>query len=289
VDQVATGGELATEEDLELFLTGIGKSRSDLIVDRVNRFRGKVKLIVTGFKPISQAIQIYKHERPTNQGNQFIKYSYTHNGVSASSVLELTSEPGFLGAGDLTENDIIESTKLLEGEGLLTKITVANSDAVYILTDSHLRGFMQDCFAILQKVFRNLIWRLFHVNRPTKDEIEWLKMLLGPTKTDEALREAYYSRHSLTKKKASHYTQIFKSRERLVNLSFYYLTLELKVLGSHIIQKYRFPTEILLNIIYPKFIQIDERFVRNLSTTLNIDYDYYGKRKYNYYIPKIAQ
>jgi DNA-binding PadR family transcriptional regulator len=35
VDQVATGGELYTEEDLERFLTGIGKSRSDLMVDTV--------------------------------------------------------------------------------------------------------------------------------------------------------------------------------------------------------------------------------------------------------------
>jgi hypothetical protein len=188
-----------------------------------------------------------------------------------------------LGAGDLTENDIIESINQLEAERLLTKLTVANGEAVYILTDSHLRAFMHDSFYILQKVFRNLIWRLFYVSRPTNDEIEWLKMLWGHTNTERTLREAYYSRHSLTKKKATHYTKIFKNRNKQVDLSFYYLILELKFLGSHVIQKYRFPTEILLDIIYPKFIQIDKRSIP-LSSTLNIDYDYNGKRKYNYTI-----
>jgi hypothetical protein len=49
---------------------------------------------------------------------------------------------------------------------------------------------------------------------------------------------------------------------------------------SDVIEKYRFPSDILLNFIYPKFIQIDERFVSQLSTSFNMDYDYDGKRKY---------
>jgi hypothetical protein len=85
--------------------------------------------------------------------------------------------------------------------------------------------------------------------------------------------------------------EIFKRKQRLVNLSFYYRMLEIKQNYSDVIQKYRFPSDILLDFIYSKFIQIDERSVSHaLPPNLNIDYDYDRKRKYTYYVqPKILQ
>lgn len=201
-------GELFTEEDLDKFLIKIGKSRSDLTIKEVYRTRGKVKLIVTKFNPISEDIMIYKHEKPTDEGNQFIRYAYNYGGVSTSEVIKLISKEiqGAIGGGDLTEGDITESIMLLEQEGLLTKITVENGDTAYILADRRLRNFMIECMFFLEKTTHNLVWRLNHISRPTKDEIEWLKMLWGPTRTDIVLREAYYIRHSFTKKKANYYT-----------------------------------------------------------------------------------
>jgi hypothetical protein len=61
---------------------------------------------VTSYDPISVDILIYRHEKPIEEGNQFIRYAYNYAGVSVSKVLKFISSDTqcFLGGGNLTQN-----------------------------------------------------------------------------------------------------------------------------------------------------------------------------------------
>jgi hypothetical protein len=85
--------------------------------------------------------------------------------------------------------------------------------------------------------------------------VKWLESFRGRGQAEKIRAEAYHYRHSLSRRERTKFARDLKSEvkvhEEKINRFMMYMREE----HMEIIQKYRFPTEKMLEIMYPKSLR----------------------------------
>lgn len=140
-------------------------------------------------------------------------------------------------------------------ERLLKIVMKFRDELRYEIADESLVDFFYDCWDLFRLILRKLqmIWRT--VRAPNSHEVKWLEILKTRRQADKIRAQTYHQRHSLTKtekkKRFVFVKEEVEIREKEIKEYLTYL------LDKHIdtIWKYRFPTEKILSIIYPEYLQ----------------------------------
>jgi hypothetical protein len=129
----------------------------------------------------------------------------------------------------------------------------------YEIHDPILVDFLDDCALLYHSARKSIeeIWK--HIRKPNRDEIRWLELIMGTEKVDEIRRESYRRRHV----RSLIYMRMRKKEDRKGKIKLIMqrnqlcarFAMELKESHCNAIRKYQFPSEELLDLIYPKFLQ----------------------------------
>ena len=123
----------------------------------------------------------------------------------------------------------------------------------YVIVDQILNLFIKKLLFLTEDIKNKmyLVWTF--IRRPTKDDIKWLELFIGIKDTEEKLNELREHRKSFKKNKI-HVQQaredIYKMEKKInefINLN--------KKEFSDIIERFVFPCNEMLGIIYPKHFQ----------------------------------
>jgi hypothetical protein len=126
-----------------------------------------------------------------------------------------------------------------------------------VISDESLRDFIVDCSLLLGNVVqRKLSLILQYVRKSTKEEQRWLRMIHGSNKADQILASYYDVRHSLSRKKKA----ILRERaEREIKVLENEMREAIRYLNetyANTIDRYHFPSEKIIQLIYPNFLQV---------------------------------
>jgi hypothetical protein len=97
------------------------------------------------------------------------------------------------------------------------------------------------------------IWRF--IRRPTKEEIEWLELFMGTQDTSRITKKAHDERHKRRKEKTKEWLKWHKGDIRESEKSLNEMVSDLNKNHADTIKRYGFPSEDILKIVYPKFLQ----------------------------------
>jgi hypothetical protein len=99
----------------------------------------------------------------------------------------------------------------------------------------------------------SIIEVILGVRPPTEDDRRWLELLRGTQGADKILRILYEKRKRL--KNDPLFIKRTEERMKVCNNKINNLILDLKKSYADVMEKYQFPCDELLEIIYPKFLQ----------------------------------
>ena len=251
-----------TEKDLENFLLDNSLSTKQLVQSRKREESKDGKTVVlTVFKPFS-GINVVRKESSNTSSSDVGSQSYFDcyiPGLSISDILYSRSRPAFWHI-NFTHSEVQHVFNLLQNEGILQPIKIMyHGELRYEIRDPMLVDFLDDCALLYHSARRSIeiIWK--HIRKPNRDEIRWLELFMGTEKVDEICRESYRRRHN----RSVAYKRLRKKedRKKKIKLIMEHIQLStrfamnLKESHSNAIRKYRFPSEELLDLIYPKFLQ----------------------------------
>jgi DNA-binding PadR family transcriptional regulator len=251
-----------TEKDLDDFLLENSLSTKDLVPLRKKEESKDGKMIVvTVFKTLSGIVVVEKeplNAEPSDGGAQSYFDCYIP-GLSITDILYSRSRPAFWHI-NFTHSEVQHVFNLLQNEGILQAIKIMyHGELRYEIRDPILVDFLDDCAMLYRRARESIeeIWK--HIRKPSRDEIRWLELIMGTEKVDEIRRESYRRRHN----RSVIYKRLRKKEDRKRKIKLIMednelstrFAMELKESHSNAIRKYRFPSEELLDLIYPKFLQ----------------------------------
>jgi hypothetical protein len=158
--------------------------------------------------------------------------------------------------------EVEDAFKTLHEENLLKPMTIYNHKIIYEIPDNSLERLLEDCLELYDFVYGTIygIWRF--IRGPTDDEIEWLELFKGEKDTSRIKKSAYDERHTRRKKKNKEWLKWYKGDVRDSQKYINGNISELEKKHADTIKRYRFPSEDILEIIYPSKI-----FTRDLFTS----------------------
>jgi hypothetical protein len=252
---------LPTEDDLSKFLSMIGTSRKHLTVKEKNYYEND-RRIVTRFEPIS-GIELFKHEKPNEpneKGDTLVHYVCRLPGVSMPELLHYRDDVSLLEHLDFTKEEAQEAFLALEKEGLIKPITTYEGELRYGVVDLSLGELTTDCMLVCNHIRNKIIFVWTCVRRPNYNEIKWLESFSGRRFTEEARMESYNERHLSSRRKGNQAYRrkakyIMKEMEREIGEEIE----ELKQYYAAIFKKYSFPSNELIEMIYPEVLRKGEK------------------------------
>jgi hypothetical protein len=191
--------------------------------------------------------------KESNKENCKIHYHYVLPGVSIGDILEVPGRPAFEHI-NFTHSEVQETFNLSVKEGLVRAIPF-NDEIRYVITDHSLENLLSDLWHLFCSIFNKMEKTWNFIRSPTQEEIKFSELFYGINATDERRINAYRHRHSLRGKKKKR--QIKKVKKEIENIEQgidEYVS-ELKEEYASTIGRYQFPTEKILEIIYPKSVQ----------------------------------
>ena len=251
-----------TEKDLENFLLDNSLSTKQLVQSRKREESKDGKTVVlTVFKPFSGINVVRKIIEYVVLRRWFtVLLRLLHSGIVNIGYFVLSrSRPAFWHI-NFTHAEVQHVFNLLQNEGILQPIKIMyHGELRYEIRDPMLVDFLDDCALLYHSARRSIeiIWK--HIRKPNRDEIRWLELFMGTEKVDEICRESYRRRHN----RSVAYKRLRKKedRKKKIKLIMEHIQLStrfamnLKESHSNAILKYQFPSEELLDLIYPKFLQ----------------------------------
>lgn len=246
--------QFKTEEQLKDFLSEAGVSMNDLVL------RGEPSKQDSNGKPClmtvwraRSGINVAKWEELT-PNNKNIFYTCSLPGRSPSEVLLQSKERVFAHA-NITQTEMEDAFNIAQREGLLKRVMKFRNEFRYQIADQYLVNFIGDCFDLFQLILEKLqiVWRM--IRGPNYQETKWLELFKGRTEADAIRIQAYKERHSL--KKSEKRKRIALVRKEIVvhEEKIQELITDLTIFRTPTIDKYRFPGEIILEIVAPKSLQ----------------------------------
>src|SRR5215831_7620337 len=243
---------LKTEEELKNFLSEAGVSLNDLIL------YSKPKPLERNGKPYERTgwetrsdIIIIKYEELTPNKNIF--YEYSLPGQSPKEV-SLESER-ILAHANITQVEIEDAFKIAQREGILKIGMRFRNESRYEIADKSLVDFIDYCWGLFRLILKKLqiVWRT--IRGPNDQEIKWLELIKGRKGADAIRMQAYHQRHSLNKSKRKQLVVSAKKKITYLEEEIQESIMNLVEWHTNTINKYRFPTERILEIVAPKVLQ----------------------------------
>jgi len=201
------------------------------------------------------------------------EYSYQLPGISINEFIanNKSEESAGLAYGhlDFNEDEAIEYFKLLEGKGLIEKLTrsryltILNEEDRYIFVDNNkkdtdkLQEFFRQCWLLHGSVTLYLIQKWKCIQPPTDEERVWYEHLWGKYRSDQIINSCYENRTKFNKSKnlkseKEDIQKLLKSQRRVLQRNFE----SIKDTYSDIIDDdYSYLANPLLNLVYPQFFR----------------------------------
>ncbi len=243
-----------TEEELDIHLNKCKVSRNDLFVDE-SFAKGGIKNNKrerrTALKTITN-IQVYKIEKFNKKGElQSILYNLNLPGFSIEQFIENLNRRGIEHTG-FTNEEIENSLKNLINENIFKTIEI-DGQYRYVIVDENLNLFLKNFLFLMKDILYKMDLAWIFVRRPLKEDVKWLELFIGIQDTKEKLNELRENRKRLKKNKT--YAQ--QARDEIIRIE--------KIIDefikwnknqfSDIIERYTFPCNEMLELIYPKHFQ----------------------------------
>jgi DNA-binding HxlR family transcriptional regulator len=182
-------------------------------------------------------------------------YLFKVPGLSKSDILESRNKPAFWHI-NFTENEIEGLFDSLRNEkDPMFRVVAFDHDGEprYDVSNELLRELLDTCYKIknFAEFLTQQIWK--YLRKPTDDERKWLELVGGKQHAEKLCRILYEKRKHLKNDR-----QQVKGIEEEMKVCFNKLNklmLIIKKNYANIIEKYQFPLDGLMEIIYPKFLQ----------------------------------
>jgi DNA-binding HxlR family transcriptional regulator len=246
---------LKTEKELKNFLSEAGVSVNDLVLYSKPKplERNGKPYERTGWETRSDIIIIKYEELTSLTPNKNIFYTYSLPGQSPREV-SLESER-ILAHANITQAEIEDAFKIAQREGILKIVMKFRNELRYEIADKSLVNFIDDCRGLFRLILKKLqiVWRT--IRGPNDQEIKWLELIKGRKGADAIRMQAYQQRHSLNKSKRKQLVVSAKKEIMYFEEEIQEFITNLVESHTNTINKYRLPTERILEIVAPKALQ----------------------------------
>ena len=255
-----------TEKAFENFLSQSDLSREDLTVlgepnhTTVDRYRRRY-FKTTIFRSPEKDITIIRRQDMFRRDSKglirvppSISYDCSIKGLTIRDILNPKNRPAFRHV-NFTLEEVEEAFKTLHQEKLLKPMRMHSNEIIYAITDNSLERLLESCLEIYEFVHGTIygIWRF--IRKPTEEELDWLELFKGTQDTSRIRNKAYNERHTARpKKKTKEWLKWYKGDVRESEKSINEMVLDLNKNHADTIKRYGFPSEDILNIVYPKFL-----------------------------------
>ena len=242
-------------EGLNIILEDANISEKDLIVEKKKKeVQGDQHIVSTMFKPISGLV-IRKQEifKESNKENYRVEYNCVLPGVSIDEILKDSNRIAFK-HNKFRRTEVEDTLDLARKEGLL-KLIKFGDDFRYIVADDALENLLRECWCLYSAIFYKMERKWKFICSPTKEECKWLELFHGTKKANKIRIDAYHHRHSLSIKKKKKYLKKVKEEVKILEQDIIEYIAELRRQYDKTIEKYQFPIEKILEVIYPRSIQ----------------------------------
>jgi hypothetical protein len=143
-------------------------------------------------------------------------------------------------------------------ENLLRPIGVYNDEFIYAISDEGLDGFLQDCLEVYEFISGVILDIWTSIRRPSPQEIRWLEFFIGKESTAQIVIKAHdrrKSKHDMTINEFFEWQKWWKSVLEESEADAAKMVMYLKKKHQLTIQKYPYPSNDVLELVYPKFLK----------------------------------
>jgi DNA-binding HxlR family transcriptional regulator len=239
----------------DIILADANITKKDLIVKEIKKeVQGDQHIVSTIYKPIS-GLAIRKQEifKEPNKQNYRVGYNCVLPGVSIDEILKDSNRIAFK-HNKFRRTEVEDALDLARKEGLL-KLIIFGDDFRYVVADDALENLLRECWGLYSAILYKMERKWKFICSPTKEECKWLELFHGAKRADKIRIDAYHHRHSLSSKKKKKYLRKVKEELKILEQDIIEYTEELRRQYDKTIEKYRFPIEKILEVIYPRSIQ----------------------------------
>lgn len=214
-------------------------------------------ITTTNLESISSGIYVRRMETLDERENPpeaTRVYQYKVRGLSKRDILESHNKPAFWHI-NFTENEIENLFDSLRNEkDPMFRVIAFDHDGEprYDVSDQQLRELLETCYEANNHARSYSRWIWESLRKPTDDERKWIELVEGKQRTEEMCRIFYEKRKHLKKD-----PELVKDTEMAIKISINEankLILRIKKKYAIVIEKYQFPMDELMAIVYPKFL-----------------------------------
>jgi hypothetical protein len=245
--------DLYNDEELRLFLLDNGLAIENLKVIKIFNFWSQNDR-VTSYENIGE-IRIYKHEKIIKDGKKF-RFEFTHYnsplpGFTLDELSNISQSRNFR----YTKDEIKEAFDTLRNNRYIYKICVYRKDTRYGIKDPRLFRLNIDLSLMENRIMdkMGLIW--IYKRSITKDERKWLVFFKGINEYEKDMNNLKKSKIQYKKMKSNGEIQKQVTKE-IIKLDKW-ITRDfrgLKRVFLQEIEKYNFPYEKFIDVLYPKIV-----------------------------------
>jgi DNA-binding PadR family transcriptional regulator len=184
-------------------------------------------------------------------------YTCTIPGLSITDILEARNKPAFWHI-NFTKPEVQDAVEFLRYEGMLRPIAFSpNGEERYDVNDPSVKIFLEDCWELYGIVFflTDLIWK--KIRAPTTDEKKWVEQHHGTLAANKILQNTSIERYKHFKKIKNKKLYLRRAWPTIIdhNDEIKKALEHLKKKHANVIEKYQFPFDDLLELIYPNCLQ----------------------------------
>jgi DNA-binding HxlR family transcriptional regulator len=158
---------------------------------------------------------------------------------------------------EITKEQAKEAFGILRAENLLRPIAKYNDEILYAISDERLDKFLQGCLEIYEFISDSIIG-VWNFRNPKPQEKEWFEFFVGKEGTNRIIIRALDRRKAKNGMTTNEFLDWLKWQKGNIKDSETHaneMITNLKKKNESTIQKYPYPCEDILNLVYPKFLK----------------------------------
>jgi hypothetical protein len=143
---------------------------------------------------------------------------------------------------------------------------VYNDEFVYAIPDEGLDVFLQDCLEVYEFASGIIIDIWTSIRHPSPQEIRWLEFFIGKESTNQIIIKAHdrrKSKHDMTINEFFEWQKWWKSALKESESEAAKMVTDLKKNHHLTIQKYPYPSNDILELVYPTFLKETFQITKN--------------------------
>jgi len=172
---------------------------------------------------------------------------------------------------NLGEEEVKRAFYLLKEKGLIRPACEIKKEERYEIADDMLAKVVAVCWEVFYTLLEGLTLTWIHLRRRNDKEREWLYSFCGTKTAEDVFRVCYYYRSSLPRADKD---EDFRQRviEHVISLKRKAIDdiEEIKTKHAATIEKYYFPLDSLVNLIFPPWLQEEQDEEKKKSSKRNL-------------------